>query len=163
MAISANPEDNTYLVPAFTGLGAPHWNSEAKAMICGMTRGTGRAELVKAAEECIAYQIADVVRVMEQESGKAIAELRVDGGPTRDPYLMQFQSDILHTDILIPGNEELSAIGAAYTAGIASGLYREEIVTGGGRQRYTPVMDEGTRMKKYEGWRQAVSMLTNTP
>lgn len=161
VAASANPEDTTYLVPAFTGLGAPHWNSEAKAMICGMSRGTGRAELVKAAEECIAYQIADVVHVMEQESHREIAELRVDGGPTRDRYLMQFQSDILNTDILVPEYEELSATGAAYTAGIAAGLYPQKILSGDSRARYSPRMPEEARNKKYAGWQRAVAMLTD--
>lgn len=161
VAALANPEDTTYLVPAFSGLGAPHWNSEAKGMICGMTRGTGRAELVRAAEECIAYQITDVVRVMEQEAGKALAALRVDGGPTRDRFLMQFQSDILDTDILVPGYEELSAIGAAYMAGIASGFYDESILTGGDRERYTPDMSEEVRIRKYQGWLRAISMLTD--
>lgn len=160
VAASANPEDTTYLVPAFTGLGAPHWNSGARGMICGMTRGTGRSELVKAAEECIAYQIADVIHAMEQESQREIAELRVDGGPTRDRYLMQFQSDLLGTELLVPQYEELSAIGAAYTAGIAAGLYPQEILSGGSRERYCPRMSEETRTKKYVGWQQAVAMLT---
>lgn len=163
VAASANPEDSTYLVPAFSGLGAPHWNSEARAMIYGMTRNTGRAELVKAAEECIAYQITDIVRVMEQEAGKDIAALRVDGGPTRDRFLMQFQSDLLGTDLLVPRYEELSAIGAAYMAGIACGLYREEILSGGDRQRYRPDMSEEIRDRKYRGWQQAVAMLQKNP
>jgi len=159
VAACANPEDSTYLVPAFSGLGAPHWNSDVRAMIYGMTRGTGRAELVRAAEECIAYQITDVVRVMEQEAGKDIAELRVDGGPTRDSFLMQFQSDLLGTDLLVPRYEELSAIGAAYMAGIACGLYREDILTGGDRERYKPDMPEEIRDRKYKGWQQAIAML----
>ena len=88
VAQSADPADTTYLVPAFTGLGAPYWDSGAKAMLYGMSRTTGRAEIVKAAEECIAYQIADVLELMGQEAGVAIQELRVDGGPTKDKFLM---------------------------------------------------------------------------
>ena len=88
VAQSADPADTTYLVPAFTGLGTPYWDSGAKAMLYGMSRTTGRAEIVKAAEECIAYQIADVLELMGQEAGVAIQELRVDGGPTKDKFLM---------------------------------------------------------------------------
>lgn len=115
-AAKANPEDTTYLVPAFSGLGAPYWDSEAKAAIVGMTRSTGKAEIVKAAEECIAYQITDLVLLMQQESGLPITEIRVDGGPTKDKYLMQFQSDMLSIPVAVPKNEELSGIGAAYAA-----------------------------------------------
>ena len=119
-AAKANPEDTTYLVPAFSGLGAPYWDSEAKAAIVGMTRSTGKAEIVKAAEECIAYQITDLVLLMQQESGLPITEIRVDGGPTKDKYLMQFQSDMLSIPVAVPKNEELSGIGAAYAAGFES-------------------------------------------
>lgn len=120
-AAKANPEDTTYLVPAFSGLGAPYWDSEAKAAIVGMTRSTGKAEIVKAAEECIAYQITDLVLLMQQESGLPITEIRVDGGPTKDKYLMQFQSDMLSIPVAVPKNEELSGIGAAYAAGLLWG------------------------------------------
>ncbi len=121
VAQSADPADTTYLVPAFTGLGAPYWDSGAKAMLYGMSRTTGRAEIVKAAEECIAYQIADVLELMGREAGVAIQELRVDGGPTKDKFLMQFQSDILNLPVAAPEREELSGLGAAFCAGIAAG------------------------------------------
>ena len=111
VAQSADPADTTYLVPAFTGLRAPYWDSGAKAMLYGMSRTTGRAEIVKAAEECIAYQIADVLELMGQEAGVAIQELRVDGGPTKDKFLMQFQSDILNLPVAAPEREELSGMG----------------------------------------------------
>lgn len=126
-AAKANPEDTTYLVPAFSGLGAPYWDSEAKAAIVGMTRSTGKAEIVKAAEECIAYQITDLVLLMQQESGLPITEIRVDGGPTKDKYLMQFQSDMLSIPVAVPKNEELSGIGAAYAAGFALGLWDQSV------------------------------------
>lgn len=121
VAQSADPADTTYLVPAFTGLGAPYWDSGAKAMLYGMSRTTGRAEIVKAAEECIAYQIADVLELMGQEAGVAIQELRVDGGPTKDKFLMQFQSDILNLPVASPEREELSGLGAALLRGHRGG------------------------------------------
>ncbi|MCC8151514.1 MAG: glycerol kinase GlpK, partial [Lachnospiraceae bacterium] len=126
VARSANPADRTYLVPAFTGLGAPYWDSEALAMFCGMSRTTRRAELVKAGLESIAYQITDLIRAMEQDTGINIEEMRVDGGPTKNAYLMQFQSDLLQQRISIPEPEELSGIGVAYMAGISCGLYEEK-------------------------------------
>ncbi len=158
-AESANEEDTTYLVPAFSGLGAPYWKSSARALICGMGRGTGRAEIIKAAEESIAYQIADVVNDMRAGAGMEIAELRVDGGPTRDRYLMQFQSDILGIPVAVPQREELSGIGAAYCAGLACGLYTKEIFEKTSRSRFVPKRDGSWREKKTAGWHQAVGML----
>lgn len=158
IAAQADPEDSTYLVPAFTGLGAPYWKSDAKAIICGMSRGTGRAEIVKAAEESIGYQIADIVNVMRDE-GVALSELRADGGPTRDKYLMQFQSDILNIPVAVPEREELSGIGAAYCAGIAAGVYPKDVYTRMGRTAYEPKRDEEWRKTHLDGWKNAVKML----
>ena len=146
-AAKANPEDTTYLVPAFSGLGAPYWDSEAKAAIVGMTRSTGKAEIVKAAEECIAYQITDLVLLMQQESGLPITEIRVDGGPTKDKYLMQFQSDMLSIPVAVPKNEELSGIGAAYAAGFALGLWDQSVYEKEERTRYLSKVDESSRKK----------------
>lgn len=161
LAAQANPEDTTYLVPAFSGLGAPYWDSEAKACICGMTRSTGKAEIVKAAEECIAYQITDLVLLMQQESGMPVTELRVDGGPTKDRYLMQFQSDMLSIPVAVPHNEELSGIGAAYAAGFALRIWDKSVYEKEQRTRYTASMTDETRQKRYDGWKQAVkSVLT---
>lgn len=160
-AAKANPEDTTYLVPAFSGLGAPYWDSEAKAAIVGMTRSTGKAEIVKAAEECIAYQITDLVLLMQQESGLPITEIRVDGGPTKDKYLMQFQSDMLSIPVAVPKNEELSGIGAAYAAGFALGLWDQSVYEKEERTRYLSKVDESSRKKCYDGWKAAVaSVLT---
>ena len=157
-AKKANPNDTTYLVPAFTGLGAPYWDSEAKAVIYGMTRSTGKAELVKAGLESIAYQITDVIEAMGQQSGIAIEELRVDGGPTRNDYLMQFQSDIAQIPVQVPSAEELSGIGAAYMAGIGAGIYKlEEVMAGTNRTKYAPAMAKEIRAQKYDGWKEAVS------
>lgn len=157
LAREANPADRTYLVPAFTGLGAPYWDEKATASISGITRTTGKAEVIKAALDCIAYQITDLVRAMEQDTGMRIEELRVDGGPTRNGYLMQFQSDITNKRVNIPDAEELSGIGAAYMAGISAGVYDLEKLAGNmKRSVYEPKMDDEIREKKYAGWKAAV-------
>ena len=152
----AESDDSLYFVPAFTGLGAPYWNSEAKGALTGITRTTRKAEMVRAGVECIAYQIADVVNAMSQDAKTEIQELRVDGGPTRNSYLMQFQSDILDRKVLVPDAEELSGIGAAYAAGRGLGLYGDEVFTRLKRQEYAPKMCEDTRTRKYNGWKDAV-------
>jgi glycerol kinase len=159
VAATADPEDETYLVPAFTGLGAPYWESRARAVICGMGRRTGRAEIVRAAEDCIAYQIADVVRRMGEEGGIALQELRVDGGPTRDAYLMQFQSDLLGMPVQVPDTEELSGIGAAYAAGIAVGLYGRDVFARVRRTAFVPGMAQDERTRKLAGWQAAVDLV----
>ena len=157
LAREANSADRTYMVPAFTGLGAPYWDEKATASISGITRTTGKAEVVKAALDCIAYQITDLVRAMEQDTGMRIEELRVDGGPTRNGYLMQFQSDITNKRVNIPDAEELSGIGAAYMAGISAGVYDLEKLAGNmKRSVYEPKMDDEIREKKYAGWKKAV-------
>lgn len=153
----ANPEDRTYLVPAFTGLGAPYWDSEAKGLFYGMTRTTKKAELVKAGLESIAYQIQDVVEAMEQEAGLKLKQLRADGGATGNGYLMQFQSDLAQIPIQVSLAEELSGIGAAYAAGIGIGEYDPEKVFGNiERRQFLPDMEEEERDRRYEGWKEAV-------
>ncbi len=159
LAREANPKDHTYLVPAFSGLGAPYWDSKASAAITGMTRMTGRREVVRAGLDCIAYQITDIVETMSRASGIQIEELRVDGGPTRNGYLMQFQSDLLGIPVRIPDSEELSGIGAAYAAGLAVGIYDENIFKNQKRTSYSPAMEEAERSKKMQGWRAAVGMV----
>lgn len=157
LAREANSEDTAYLVPAFSGLGAPYWNSEARAVLCGMNRGTGRKEIVKAALECIAYQITDILLAMEKDSGFRIDALSVDGGPTRNGYLMQFQSDMARTRVRVPDAEELSGIGAAYLAGMTLGVFTKEEAFGNLHYReYAPDMDEEKRRKLYGGWLDAV-------
>lgn len=157
LAESANPQDTSYLVPAFSGLGAPYWNSEAKAVIWGMSRTTKRAEIVKAGLESIVYQITDVVEAMSRESGIPIEELRVDGGPTRNTYLMQFQSDMTGIPVQVPSAEELSGIGAAYAAGLAVGIYeKDKIFAQMQRRKFTPEMESSVREQKYSGWKEAV-------
>ena len=152
-------DDELYFVPAFTGLGAPHWKSSAKASLTGITRTTGKAEIVRAGVECIAYQITDVVRAMEADAGARVNALRVDGGPTKNGYLMQFQSDILGADVLVPDAEELSGIGAAYAAGIAMGIYTMDLFKLMKRKTYSKEMDENMREKKYRGWTKTIQGL----
>ncbi len=156
----ANQDDNTYLIPAFTGLGAPYWESNATAMMTGMTRTTGRDEIIKAGVECTAYQIYDIVSAMRQDAGIKMADLRADGGPTKNYNLMQFQADIINSDVLVPDAEELSAIGAAYCAGIALGIYdSDEVFSSVNRKRYRPLMEEEKRRKKLQGWKNAIELV----
>ena len=157
MASQASPEDTAYLVPAFSGLGAPYWKDDAKAILTGMSRTTGRNEIVKAGLESIAYQVTDIVEAMNQDSGLPLTELRVDGGPTGNPWLMQFQSDMAGSRILVQKAEELSAMGAAFMAGISRGVYREDILQKDRtKTAYTPQMHAETRSRKYSGWKEAI-------
>ncbi len=159
LALEANPEDTAYLVPAFTGLGAPYWDDAARASLVGMSRLTGKREIVKAALECIAFQVTDIVRAMERDAGVELAELRVDGGPTANRYLMQFQSDISGARLRVPEVRELSAFGAAAMAGIAAGVFPEDMTERNGvSAEYAPQMAEDTRRTKYSGWKNAVQM-----
>jgi len=157
LAENANKSDRTYFVPAFTGLGAPYWDSEATGMFTGITRVTGKAELIKAVVESIAYQIGDITSLMEQESGKKITGLRVDGGPTKNTYLMQFQADILDRPVEVPDIEELSAMGAAYGAGISAGIYEnKEVFSSISRIKYVSKMGQEKRSDLVDGWLKAV-------
>lgn len=159
LAEQAVKEDSLYLVPAFSGLGAPYWDSRAAAAIVGMTRTTGKAEVVRAGVECIAYQITDIVKAMSEDAGVKVEELRVDGGPTKNTYLMQFQSDIADAVVQVPDSEELSGIGPAYAAGLALGVWDESIFGKLNRVKYEPEMDGGIREKKYGGWKAAVDRI----
>lgn len=156
LAKEAIKDDGLYLVPAFTGLGAPYWDSKARASVIGMSRTTRKAEFVRAGLECIAYQITDIVRAMAEDAGIPVKELRVDGGPTRNDYLMQFQSDIANAGVYVPDSEELSALGPAYAAGLRLGLWGEEIFGKLKREAYKPNMDAELRKQKYTGWKKAV-------
>ena len=158
LARAANPQDTTFLVPAFSGLGMPHWNSEAKALICGMTRLTGKAELVRAALDCIAFQIGDVVAAMEKDTGILIPVLRVDGGASKNGYLMQFQSDLLNAEVARAEGEELSGAGAAYMAGLSAGLYTEAVFENQAFQIYAPLCAEAKRRRLLDGWQRALAL-----
>lgn len=156
LAEAAVRDDCLYLIPAFSGLGAPYWDSRATASIVGMTRTTGKAEVVRAGVECIAYQITDIVKAMSEDAGVKVEELRVDGGPTKNTYLMQFQSDIADAVVQVPDSEELSGIGPAYATGLALGVWDDSIFGKLNRIKYEPKMDSVLRDKKYEGWKAAV-------
>lgn len=162
LAKEAVTDDSVYLIPAFSGLGAPYWDSHAAAAMLGMTRTTGKAEVVRAGVECIAYQITDIVKAMSEDAGVKVEELRVDGGPTRNSYLMQFQSDIAEAVVQVPDSEELSGIGPAYAAGLALGVWDESIFQKLNRKKYEPQMDGEVRNKKYGGWKEAVSKVLTT-
>lgn len=159
IAAAADQNDKVYLIPAFTGLGAPYWDSRATASINGMTRTTGRAEIVRAGLESIGYQIADVIQAMCEDMNCIITELRVDGGPTGNQYLMQFQSDILGTNVRVSEIKELSGMGAAFAAGLSLGIYQEDIFEKMKAKQYNPCMEPGVRAEKYEGWRETVRKL----
>lgn len=161
LASRANPLDTCYLVPAFSGLGAPYWKAEAKACLCGMSRTTGKAEIVKAAEESIAWQIADVLHSIYEESGIALKELRADGGATKDEFLMQFQSDILNLPLGVSEDTELSAAGAAYMAGIALGIYKPVLFEAMKRKQYLPSMKKEERERRRKGWLAALRLVTD--
>lgn len=164
LAEQANLQDRAYFVPAFTGLGAPYWDSEATGLLTGVTRTTGKKEIVKACLESIAYQITDLILLMREESGKELAEIRVDGGPTANRYLMQFQSDIASAAVRIPELQELSGMGAAYAAGIACGLYDpDSIYSHVAYRTYQPDMEEAIRRKLYSGWQNAVHQALTHP
>jgi glycerol kinase len=159
LAMSVNSADGVVVVPAFSGLGAPHWNPYARGTIFGITRGTTDAHIARATLESIAYQTYDVLKAMEFDAGLPIAELRVDGGATVNDLLMQFQSDILSVKVLRPEVIETTALGAAYLAGLAVGFWGsvDEIssqwkVSG----KFIPTMDETEKLVHVTNWQRAV-------
>jgi glycerol kinase len=158
LAASVQSTDGVYLVPAFVGLGTPHWDAYARGAVLGLTRGSTRAHIARAALESIAYQTKDVLEAMEADSGLQLSELRVDGGATGNNLLMQFQADILDTPVLRPQITETTALGAAYLAGIGAGVINQNDI----RQRWAlerrfePVMSQETRTALYKGWQKAV-------
>lgn len=159
LALKTEGNDGVYMVPAFAGLGAPHWNQHARGTIVGMTRGTTSSHLARAALESIAYQTMDVLKAMEADSGIAIKELRVDGGATANNLLMQFQSDMLNTKVIRPHIIETTALGAAYLAGLAVGYWKdmEEIQKQWQADRiFSPAMQEEERTRLSKGWQRAV-------
>jgi len=155
---SIAPLEDLYVVPAFAGLGAPYWDANAKGSITGITLDIGKNEIIKATVEALAYQTKDVINVMLEDSGSKMVALKVDGGASANNYLMQFQSDILNVDVDRPKMLEVTALGAAFLAGIKAGFWTSDAIEKV-RERealFTPKMDESTRIKKYEGWKKAV-------
>jgi glycerol kinase len=158
LAASLDANDGVYFVPALTGLGAPHWDPYARGTIVGLTRGTGRAHLARAALEAIAYQTVDAVRAQEAASGKRLESLKADGGAAANRWLMQFQADVLGVPVIVPEIAETTALGAAYLAGIATGAWDLEQVAAMWREaaRYEPRMGEDERETLLAEWGRAV-------
>ncbi len=159
IALSVPDSAGVYVVPAFTGLGAPYWDMYGRGAIVGLTRGAGRAQIVRATLESIAYETADVVRAMEQDSGIALTQMRVDGGASANNFLMQFQADILHMDVVRPQIVETTALGAAYLAGLAVGLWQDEKQLAAlwqAERRFSPAMQEQERARRTAQWKRAV-------
>ena len=152
--------DGVYVVPAFVGLGAPYWDMYARGAIFGLTRGTGRSHIIRAALEGIAYQTRDVLEAMEADTGVTLESLRVDGGASQNSFLMQFQADILARAVERPKCVESTALGAALLAGLEVGFWKDEADARASYaldKRFAPQMDEESRKKNYDGWKEAVA------
>jgi glycerol kinase len=158
MARSLESNDRVYFVPALTGLGSPHWDPYARGTLVGLTRGTRPEHLARAALEAMAYQTVDAVRAQEAAAGKALGELRADGGAVANTWLMQFQADVLGVPVSVPEIAETTALGAAYLAGIAAGVWSPGEIAGRWREaaRYEPVMGEDERESLLADWHRAV-------
>lgn len=159
LATSVPDNGGVYLVPAFVGLGAPYWDNQARACITSMSRNTTKAHLVRAALESIVYQINDLISLMEEQGGIRLKELRVDGGPTRNNFLMQFQSDLLNRVVVRSDIEEVSALGSAFLAGLATGFWKdtEQIKSLRETNRsFSPGMEQKKINQLCKGWRKAV-------
>jgi glycerol kinase len=160
LAQSLPDNGGVYLVPAFAGLGAPHWDAQARGLLTGLTAATSKAHLARAALESIAYQTCELIQAMEADAGEPLTELRVDGGAAVNNFLMQFQADMLGKPIVRPADVETTARGAAYLAGLAAGVWRgiEEIESfWRPERRFEPNMDPSVRRRNWEGWQAAVS------
>ena len=159
LALSVKDNNQVYFVPAFVGLGAPYWDNQARACISGMSRNTKKAHIVRAALESIAYQVKDLIDLMVENASIPFREMRVDGGPTRNDFLMQFQSDMLRKEVIRSNIEEISALGSAFMAGLACGIWNdlEEIkVLRKVDKSFSPSMPSEEIEKLYSGWKLAV-------
>ena len=160
IAMSVPNTGGVHLVPAFVGLGAPYWDANVRGVLSGMTLGTGRAQIVRATLESIAYQTRDLVEAMQSDSGETLKELRVDGGASANNFLMQFQADILGCRIVRPADTETTALGAAYLAGLAVGIWKSqgELESFWKSERvFEPRMNEDQRSTLYADWKKAVA------
>ena len=159
IAESVDSSDGVYLVSAFQGLGTPYWDMEACGSILGLSRGSGKAHIVRAALESIAYRSVDVVSVMEKDSGIALSGMKVDGGASLNNFLMQFQSDLINREVIRPVSIETTAMGAAFLAGLASGFWRniDDLKSVWEKDKsFIPLMDKEKRDMLYSGWKKAV-------
>ncbi len=164
LAAGLSSNDDVWFVPALTGLGAPHWDPAARGTLLGLTRGTTKAHVVRAVLESIAWSTKDVIDAMQRESGVRLSELRVDGGATANGWLMQFQADVLNLPLDVPDNTETTALGSAYLAGLATGVYGDRAELAALRRtarRYEPRMDVRTRNRLHERWTEAVGHARN--
>jgi glycerol kinase len=159
LAASLDSNDGVYFVPALTGLGSPHWDPYARGTIVGLTRGTGRAHLARAALEAAAYQTVDAVRAIEASCGVELVELRADGGATVNEWLMQFQADVLGVPVMVPEIADTTALGAAYLAGVGTGLWTLDQVARNWRAKrvFEPSMSADQREELLAGWRRALA------
>jgi len=159
LALSVPDTQGVYVVPAFVGLGAPHWDMRARGAIVGLTRGSGRAHVVRATLESIAYQVCDVIQAMEDDSGIRLRALKVDGGAVANQFLMQFQADLLDVPVSRPAAAETTALGAAFLAGLAVGFWQDRAQIAAAWQldrTFQPAMDPARRAALLAGWRRAV-------
>lgn len=162
LANSVPDSNGVYVVPAFTGLGAPYWNAYARGAVFGLSRGANRAHFVRATMESLAYQSLDVIRAMEEDAEIAVTSLRVDGGASANDFLLQFQADILNGEIIRPKVAETTALGAAYLAGLAVGYYQDvdEIQSNWQRDKeFVPRFGEEERERLYAGWKDCVKRI----
>ena len=160
--LSVPDTNGVYVVPAFTGLGAPYWDQYARGAILGLTRGAGKAHLIRATVESLAYQVTDVIHAMERDSQMKLNVLRVDGGASANNFLMQFQSDLLDAQVVRPSCIETTALGAAYLAGLAVGFWKDadEIQKNWKQERvFSPSVTEEKRKKLLKGWKKAVACI----
>ncbi|WP_302962891.1 glycerol kinase GlpK [uncultured Adlercreutzia sp.] len=160
IARSVPSTEGVVVVPAFTGLGAPWWDAEARGAILGLTRGAGRAHIVRAALEALAYQVCDLVQAMTEDAGVPLSVLNVDGGASANDFLMQFQADMLGVSLRRPANAETTALGAAYLAGLATGFWPDTealLSLREGEERFLPTFDEPMRAERLARWRAAVA------
>ena len=160
VAEQAKDTKGCYVVPAFTGLGAPYWDQYARGTIVGLTRGCGRSEIVRATLESVAYQVSDVIRAMEKDAGKPLTSLKADGGASRNNFLMQFQADIDGAPVIRPECVESTAFGAASLAALAIGWYdsTDDIAKQWKAERvFQPSMSGRERTERLGGWERAVS------
>ena len=158
-ALSVENNGGVYLVPAFVGLGAPHWDMQARGTIVGLTRGANRNHIIRAALESMAYQTCDVFTTMEQETGIKISELAVDGGAVENNFLMQFQADVLDKIVLRPTIIETTSLGAAFLAGLNAGVWKDTDKLAKMKKydkRFFPILENQTRLRLLEGWQQAL-------
>jgi glycerol kinase len=159
MAKQVEDSNGCYVVPAFTGLGAPHWDQYARGTIVGLTRGVNKYHIIRATLESIAYQVNDVIHAMKEDAGIQLSSLKVDGGASANNFLMQTQADILNTQVIRPSCVETTAMGAAYLAGLAVGYWdsKDDVIQNCKIDKiFEPTLDSSKRNKMLKGWNKAV-------